>query len=120
MDETKPTNSNASKFTNLEPHIASAIAYAIPPFTGIAFFLIEKEDKTVRFHAFQSILFGLLGIVLSMLTSNLYLPGLGYALYSLISLGMFIVYLMLIWKAYNKEMFELPVLGKIAKTQTSK
>lgn len=53
----------------LEPNLAGALSYLLGIVTGLIFFVIEKEDRFVRFHAAQSIaLFG--GIfVLSILLS---------------------------------------------------
>ena len=40
----------------LDENIASALTYVLGFLTGIIFFLMEKENKTVRFHAMQSII----------------------------------------------------------------
>ena len=40
----------------LEENVASAACYLLTWVTGIIFFLMEKDNKTVRFHAMQSIL----------------------------------------------------------------
>ena len=48
-----------SSGTNLDPKVAGALCYAFGWITGLVFFLIEKNDDFVRFHAMQSIiLFG--------------------------------------------------------------
>ncbi len=111
-----------SKFTNLESNVAATLAYIVAPVTGIFFFLIEKEDKFVRFHAFQSILFGVGAFVVSTIASSFaaMLPFLGFVFRQLVSMALFGVYLFLMWKAYNKETYELPYLGKIAKDQSDK
>ena len=40
----------------LEENVAGALCYALIWITGIIFFFMEKENKTIRFHAMQSIL----------------------------------------------------------------
>ena len=117
MTETK---SKTSKYTNLEPNIAAALSYIISPFTGIIFFIVEKDDKFVRFHAFQSILFGVASYIIWFVATSLMALLVGFVLVPLVSIAMFIFYAMLMWKAYNNEMYELPVLGKIAKEQANK
>ena len=117
MTETK---TNTSKYTNLEPNIAAALSYIISPFSGIAFLVMEKDDKFVRFHAFQSILFGIASYLIWFVTSALMAILIGVFLMPLVSIAMFILYAMLMWKAYNNEMFELPIIGKIAKEQANK
>ena len=39
----------------LDENIASAACYVLGWLTGIIFFLMEKDNKTVRFHAMQSV-----------------------------------------------------------------
>jgi uncharacterized membrane protein len=109
-----------SKYTNLEPNVAAALAYLITPFTGIAFFLLEKDDKFVRFHAFQSILFGVISYAAWVIATSLVVLVIGVFLVPVVSIAAFIYYALLMWKAYNGEFYELPVLGKIAKEQAHK
>jgi uncharacterized membrane protein len=106
--------------STFEPNIAAALSYLITPFTGIAFFLIEKENKFVRFHAFQSILFGVAVFAASILANMLIAVVIGIFIAPLVSLVAFILWLMLMWKAYNNEEYELPILGKIAHDQINK
>jgi len=55
---TSPTGSG------LDPKIAAALSYIW--IVGLIFFFIEKENKFVRFHAMQSILFGIANTVIMM------------------------------------------------------
>src|SRR5882672_7805852 len=50
--------------TGLDPKVAAAISYIW--IVGLIFFFIEKENKFVRFHAMQSILFGIANSVIMM------------------------------------------------------
>jgi len=92
--------------------------------TGIIFYLIEK-DSFVRFHAMQSILtFGALSI-LDAIVSFLESVG-GHALWSifhplnnLIGLITFILWIVLMVKAYQGERFKLPFVGDLAESITS-
>ncbi len=48
----------------LEENIEGVLCYLLGFITGIAFYLLEKENKFVRFHAMQSIIvFGALFIL---------------------------------------------------------
>jgi uncharacterized membrane protein len=109
-----------SELNKLEPNIAAALSYIIPPFTGILFWVVEKSDKFVRFHAFQSILFGILIIIVTSISTPMMFSVMGFMLARLVSVLLFVFYAMLMWKAYNNEMYELPILGKIAKEQANK
>jgi uncharacterized membrane protein len=106
--------------TKFDPNIAAALSYMVSPFTGILFFAIEKEDSFVRFHAFQSILFGILVMGLMSISHNLSFMFLGFIIRPLISLASFYYWVLLMWKAYNHEHYELPYLGNIAKEQAHK
>src|SRR6266850_6317733 len=43
--------------SGLEPNIAAALSYIW--IVGVIFYLLEKENRFIRFHAMQSILFGI-------------------------------------------------------------
>ena len=93
--------------------LAAALSYVLGFVTGIIFFVVEKKNEFVRFHAMQSIiLFGslfILGIILRMI------PIIGWIIYLLISLGAFILWIILLIKASQGEYFALPGIGKIAR-----
>lgn len=114
----EPNNTNNSKPLNLDPNISGALAYLLSPLTGVLFFVLEKENKFVRFHAMQSIMFGVASIILSIVVP--FIPLLGLLLAPLIALATFVLWLMLMWKAYNNQEWELPVLGKMARDQINK
>jgi len=98
----------------LEEKTAGALCYVLIWVSGLVFLLAEKENKTVRFHAMQSLVFfaGLNIIIL--------VPVIGWLLSPIAIILGFIVWLMSIYKAYNGEEFELPVVGKLARKQLAK
>jgi uncharacterized membrane protein len=109
-------------------NVAGALSYIV--IVGIVFLIIEpyKRDRFVRFHAFQAIFFTVAVIIVSIVvgmlaTSTLFLSGamfsLMWGLYLLFRLAVFICWLFLIFKAYNNEMFKLPVIGDIAEKQAA-
>lgn len=114
------TKTKVSKYTNLEPNVAAALAYIVTPLTGIMLFVIEKDDKFVRFHAFQSILLGIFFFVTWTMATALIVVFIGVFLAPLVTMGFFVVYLLSMWKAFNGEEYELPYIGKIAKEQANK
>jgi uncharacterized membrane protein len=117
---TNQTSNQDNPLSNLEPNSAAALAYLIPPITGIAFFLVEKKNKFIRFHSFQSILFGIVLYALGTVVGSLRRYFIGDILAPLVSLSGFALWLYLMWEAYNGREYELPYLGKIAKDQTNK
>lgn len=104
----------AKSGTGLPSNTAAALSYVLGWLTGIVFLLIEKDDKFVRFHALQSIVtFGLL-TVLSLV------PVVGWVLSPFLMIVGFVLWLVLIFKAYQGEKFLLPVIGPWAEAQAGK
>ena len=103
--------------TGLQANIAGLLCYVLGWITGLVFILIEKESKFVRFHAIQSIyVFGALtiaGIVFS------WIPIIGFALGWLISVLGFVLWIVLMFKAYQGNMYKLPWAGNLAEKRVS-
>ncbi|MBN1913716.1 MAG: DUF4870 domain-containing protein [Candidatus Omnitrophica bacterium] len=96
----------------MNANIAALLSYLLGAITGIIFYIIEKENKFVRFHALQSILtFGALW-VLSILV--LFIPFLGIIIAPLIYILEMVLWIILMIKAYQGEKFKLPIAGDIA------
>jgi uncharacterized membrane protein len=127
---------SSSPLGGMDPKIAAAISDIW--IVGLIFFFLEKENKFVRFHAMQSILFGIANsvimVVLVILATILTVVfGIGGAMVgggvaTLVSLFVWLIWL-LFWliamamlvglifaavKAYQGQMFKLPVIGNMA------
>ena len=98
--------------SGMQPNIAGALCYLAGFITGIVFFLSEKENKFVRFHAFQSIVVFGSFFVLSVVVS--FFPFIGWLFGRLIWLLSLILWLLLMYKAYQGKRFKLPIAGDIA------
>lgn len=119
---TSPTATASS--TGLSPNVAGALAYLLGPVTGILFFLLEKENRFVRYHASHSITLGLLWIALSVIFSVLsgmlvMVPVLGWLVALLLSvvfgLGGLFLWLFLMWNAFQGREWESPIAGPVAR-----
>jgi uncharacterized membrane protein len=103
---------------------AGMLAY-VTIFGGIILLLIDPYNKSrfVRFHAWQSIFFNLAWIVLWMVLRIVaHIPFLGWLtllMWPLVTLAGFIVWLILVIKANQGQMFKLPVIGDLAEKQAS-
>ncbi|MEK7065502.1 MAG: DUF4870 domain-containing protein [Patescibacteria group bacterium] len=96
----------------------AAASYLLGFVTGIIFLLLEKQSRFVRFHAMQStILFG--GIFVVNLVLG-FIPILGWIVGLLLSLVAFILWIVLMWKAFQGEMYKVPYVGAIAEKQLAK
>lgn len=103
----------AEKTLGLPKNTAAALSYVLGWLTGIVFLLIEK-DPFVRFHAMQSIItFGVLNVLVLIPVLNIFLG-------PIVMIVGFILWLVLIFKAYQGEEFKLPVIGEFAKKQLTK
>lgn len=104
--------------TNSNQNVMGAVAYLLGFITGIILLLTEKNNKFVRFHAMQStIVFGGLAIIHIALG---FVPALGALVGSLLSIIGFVLWIVLMWKAYQGEMYKLPVIGDFAEQQLKK
>lgn len=120
-EEVKKTPKGASG-TGLEPNVAALLAYLFLGVGGLVIYLIEKENKFVRFAAMQSIVLAVAMVAFQIIYAVLLLPllysGLGVIL-SLLSwvvyVGFLVIWVMLMVKAYQNQEWELPVIGKIAR-----
>jgi uncharacterized membrane protein len=97
--------------TGLGKNTAAALSYVLGPITGVIFLVLEK-DKFVRFHAMQSIVFGVVAFVLNMILGFTIVLALILPILWIVE---FILWLVLIYKAWQGEEWELPVLGKFAR-----
>ena len=95
----------------MEPKVAGLLCYLLGFITGIIFLVIEKENRFVRFHAMQSIItFGALFVLQVLVTTLIFM----IFLLPLINIVCLILWVVLMVKAYQGEMFKLPVVGDIA------
>ena len=101
--------------TGLDPNLAAMLCYLLGFITGVAFLVLEKEDRYVRFHAMQSTLvFGGL-VVLNILLGMV--PILGWLISFLLLPATLVLWLVLMFKAYQGEKYKLPYVGDLAEQQ---
>jgi uncharacterized membrane protein len=114
----------ATSSSGLAPNVAGALAYVLGIITGVIFLVVEKENRFVRFHAAQSIAITLVltvvSIGLSILSSVLvFVPILGLIVAALLSIGLafatFVLWVLLMWRAYQGREWEVPFAGGIAR-----
>jgi uncharacterized membrane protein len=103
--------------TKLEPNIAGLLCYVLGWITGLIFFLIEEKDEFVRFHAVQSmVVFGAWTLIEAVVDPILYSIShtAGSIFSSLWGVLAFVLWIVLMIKAYKGERFKLPVSGELA------
>ena len=108
----------------LADNVAGMLSYLLIP--AIVFLVLEPYNKRrfIRFHAFQCIFLAIAMTVLQIALGILWqIPFLGWAvfflLWPLVSLAELIVLIILLLKAYQGQMFKLPVIGDMAEKQAN-
>ncbi|HEV7683277.1 MAG TPA: DUF4870 domain-containing protein [Pyrinomonadaceae bacterium] len=126
----------SSGIGGLDPKVAAALSYIW--IVGLIFYFMEKENRFVRFHAMQSIIFGItnsvilialmilsfvltivmgvggamvggaLGLIVSLLGWLIWL------LFALVMMALFAGLVFAAYKAYQGEKFKLPFIGNMA------
>ena len=99
---------NEKTKTGLPKSTAAALSYVLGPVSGVVFFLLEK-DPFIRFHAAQSIVVTTLLLFLWMVSGSIFLL---WPIFQLITVLSFILWLMLIYRAWLGDKWEVPFVGK--------
>ncbi|HEX8735575.1 MAG TPA: hypothetical protein VF721_09650 [Pyrinomonadaceae bacterium] len=112
----------------LDANVAALLAYIPFCFIGLIISIIiivqDKTNKLARFHAFQSLLLHAVGIVLYVVVMFVYgaaaaansgmLMMVGFLLWILVLLGLLAAIVFCCIKAFQGQIFKLPVIGNLA------
>ena len=119
-----PTAGVTPAGAGLTDNMAGALAY-VTVIPAILFLVLEPFNKNrfIRFHAFQCLFFAVAWTVLWIgLRIIVQIPILGWAtilLWPLVSLAGLIIWIFLVMKAYQGQMFKLPYIGDMAEKQAN-
>lgn len=109
----------------LEPNVAALLGYLFWPL-AIVWLVLDpyKNDRFIKFHAVQA-----LGMVVAMIALSIGLTvlsiilgmigigALAALLWPVLWLAMLVIWVLLMVKAYQKQMWKLPVIGGFAEKQ---
>ena len=123
-----PPPYGATPSLGMTQNMAGALCYLFGFITGILFLVLApyNQDRTIRFHAFQSIFLNiawfLIWVVITIITLGFrVIPFLGifisFVLHFAIGLGGLFLWLYMMFKTYNGEKIVLPVVGAMAEKQ---
>jgi len=102
----------------LNENVAGLLCYVLGWISGLVFLLIESENKFVRFHAIQSIIvFGALTVIQIIVG---WIPFFSVVLVPIIGIIMFVMWIVLMVKAYQGTRFKAPWAGNLAEKWVSK
>ena len=113
----------------LTMNMAAALSYALGAITGVLFLALEpyKNNRFVRFHAIQSIIFSvacvavaivwsiIVGILVSI--AGFWVLTVDLPLHWLFGLGIFVLWLFLMFQAYSEREYRISWIGDIAAKQ---
>jgi uncharacterized membrane protein len=109
---------DAGSSMNLKQNIAGMLCYLGVWVTGIIFLTLEKKNQFVRFHAAQSlVVFGVLGLLSAGFS---FIPFIGGFLSSIVGELILALWVVLVVKAYQGELYKLPLAGDIANSIVGK
>lgn len=123
-------NMNGKTALGLDANVGALICYlgnlicALGLIYSIIVIVTDKTNKLTRFHAFQSILLSAAGVIIGFVFSLIFgvaaasrsgvLSGLGGLLYFVVALAIFIGMVFAAIKAYQGQIFKLPIIGDLA------
>jgi len=123
-----PPPSDSPKSTGLPSNIAAALA-CIPLVGGLVFYILEKNDKFVRFYAMQSIILGgalfvcwiVYSVAIGILST---IPAIGFffgillnVLWALARVAVLVLFIVAVVKAFTGVRWDIPYIGPIARKQ---
>lgn len=97
-------------------NVLGLLAYAAGFLSALIILVLEQKNTFIKFHAYQSIFFSLTWIVTIVVLGIL--PVIGPVFGTLVNLVFFVVWILLMLKAYQGERFRLPVIGDWAENQS--
>lgn len=107
--------------SGLSQNAASALCYLLGFITGIIFLVLApyNQNRTIRFHAWQSIFLSIVFLVLTIV-----LPVLGHlagiALLLVVDLAAFVLWIYLLYSVFNGNQVRLPVIADWADKQANR
>jgi uncharacterized membrane protein len=122
---TTPSSPPAASGSGLADNVAGLLVYLIGVL-AIVFLLIEpyNKNKFIRFHCFQCLFFWAAYIASSIvLTVIAVVPYIGWIIslvgWMIVGLGGCVVWILLMVKAYQNQMWKLPFIGDLAEKQAN-
>jgi uncharacterized membrane protein len=120
--------STTSTSTGLPSNVAAALA-CIPLLGGLVFYILEKNDRFVRFYAMQSIIFGGIWFLFNIVSWFVhvflsFIPVAGpifgalwFFVATLVHLGLLVIMVIAMVKAFSGVLWDIPWVGPLARKQ---
>jgi len=110
---------NKKSSTGMDPKVAVLVAHCgflvgAGWLSGLIIYLIEKENKFIKFHAMQSLVIGVAEVILYIIASLLTLVVVGAFCFPVIWVAALVIRIIIIMKANQGEYYKFPWLGDMA------
>ena len=101
----------------MDENVAGALAYLV--IVAIVWLVLEPYNKNrfVRFHSIQAIALAVVSTGISIVLGMI--PILGWIVLFFLPFAMFVVWIICVVKAFQHQMFKLPILGDFAEKQAN-
>jgi uncharacterized membrane protein len=113
----QPVGQHPAAGSGMAENVASGLSYVLTWLTGLIFFLVDKRPE-VRFHAMQSIAYGVLWTLIAVVRP--YTPGPIGALLGIVLFALFVGWIVLMIQGFQGKHFKLPVIGDFAEQQAGR
>jgi uncharacterized membrane protein len=104
--------------SGMDPNVASGLSYVLTFITGAIFLVIDRRPE-VRFHAMQSVLFGVAWLVVTILRQVLDFFPLNVVLW-LAWLAGLVFWVVLMVQGFQGNHYKLPYIGNLAEQQAGR
>ena len=123
-----PGGASTTTSTGLPANVAAALA-CIPLIGGLIFYILEKQDRFVRFYAMQSIIFGgiwflfaVISRIFSVILWSIPVAGVVFGslwafLAAVVQLGLLVIMIIAMIKAFSGVRWDIPFVGPLARKQ---
>lgn len=123
MAAAEPADVSGPTSTGVDPRLSALLCYTAWWVSGLIFLFIEQRNRTVRFHAAQSlVLFGGLSVIigaLSVASVGMLIVSSGAfqaarVLVYLVWIASVVLWLVLMYRAYNGVTWRVPIASRLA------
>ncbi len=110
-------SSGTAQVGGMDENVAGALAYLV--IVAIVWLVLEPYNKNrfVRFHSIQAIALAVVSTGISIVFGMI--PILGWIVLFFLPFAMFVVWIICVVKAFQHQMFKLPILGDFAEKQAN-
>lgn len=109
---------NVTTSIGLKQNLVGLLCYLFGVISGVVFLLIEKENQFVKYHAIQSIVVFVFLFILNVILTAI--PLIGWAIGLILTPIYLILWVYMMWKAYQNVRFKLPIVSDIVENIVSK